>query len=215
MEIGSKYQVFCIQKDCEAFLMKHLTDFATSEVFDFAKKHKMDELLKLSTLVRKSRLQFFYQYKIQCFQVICNNPCIDKRYSWVNWKRGDTLPTSTFIADFDKSGWPIGIARSTSLKASPGPLFIKTMTAKNGICAIAHENSDEFDILCDGDLEWVPSSVGKKIARSVTSDYIGIGKTEIDGEVYIGKVEPGYFFIPYKSGEAVIGEYLQLIHKFN
>lgn len=71
----------------------------------------------------------------------------------------------------------------------------------------------KFEILCDGNLEWVPSSQGKRVPNSVHTKLIGIGKTEIDGEIYIGKVVPGYFFIPYKWGEACIGNYLQLIEK--
>lgn len=49
--IGTKYQVASIETDCETFLIKHLKNFVTSEVHDFAKKYKMDELSRLCSVV--------------------------------------------------------------------------------------------------------------------------------------------------------------------
>lgn len=43
--------------------------------------------------------------------------------------------------------------------------------------------------------------------------FTGIGKTQIDGTVYIGEVDQSVLYVPYKSGEAMIRKYLRLFDK--
>lgn len=55
LKIGSKYEVACIEDDCETFLMKRLKDFVISDVLEFAQRFKMEELSKLCSVVCKLR----------------------------------------------------------------------------------------------------------------------------------------------------------------
>lgn len=43
--------------------------------------------------------------------------------------------------------------------------------------------------------------------------FTGIGKTQIDGTVYIGEVDQSVLYVPYKSGEAMIRKYLRIFDK--
>lgn len=79
-----------------------------------------------------------------------------------------------------------------------------------------------FDILCDGNLEWVFTSAGKPLSGSVKSLREVVGKIVIDGKSYIGgyrfgsllaPYDLGIFICPYKSGEACFNECFQLVDK--
>uniref|UniRef100_A0A336MH11 CSON001407 protein n=1 Tax=Culicoides sonorensis TaxID=179676 RepID=A0A336MH11_CULSO len=197
IEIGSKYELYCIKDDYEQFLQKNLRDFAVSEVHDFASKLDMFQLLKL------------------CDIIMSNHPSTNERHSWVKWKKGQPLPSSTFFADYDETGWPIAIARFDTGRIVPGPLDIKTMTATNGVFAVSSTNDEEFEILCGGNLKWKHKDEMRPYHCRIRAGISTIGKTIIDGKVYIGKIELPYFFIPYKSGEACIAYDWELIDDTN
>lgn len=83
------------------------------------------------------------------------------------------------------------------------------MTAKNSNDAVAYEEFDDFEILCDGNFVWVPNDS----KQDFTGGFTGIGKTQIDRTVYIGEVRRSDLYVPYKSGEARVNNFLKLFDK--
>lgn len=134
----------------------------------------------------------------------------------VKWKTGDPLPSGTFFADYDKDGWPIGVA---VFKGNPGTLYIKDMLARIGTYVVAYEDRESFQVLCDGDLEWTPSNDGVTLPRSVRAGFgyrFCVGKYEQDGEIYVGKVESTHksLCIAFRQGESrIYKNYFHLIDK--
>lgn len=130
-----------------------------------------------------------------------------------------------YFTHFYKEKWPIGICKFVGNhkddRITPGTLYIKDMLARNGTLGVVNENRDEFEILCDGNLDWVKSSNAQYEPQSIIVDKcFYIGKTEIKGEIVFGKVEPRIWskqyclFVPYKDREVcAFGSYFQLIDK--
>lgn len=144
----------------------------------------------------------------------------DKPANWVRWKKGDPLPSGMYLVHTNEGNyWPIGVCKFVNWdgRETPGTLYIKDMLARNGTHLEACENSAEFDILCDGNLEWVESDGGVYKPQSIiVYNYFYIGKAEVYSETVIGKVESAHncLYVPFRSKEVgVNGKYFQLIDK--
>lgn len=136
----------------------------------------------------------------------------------MQWKKGDPLPPGTFFADYEKDGWPIGIGRLPAKKRRPfdgddtsmtGTLSIRKMKLRRSKYGDVIEHDDDFEILCRGNLVWMPY-----VARE-NEDYeveepkkhqLMIGKVFEDGEVYVGDIEldGDHLSIAYDVGTAEI-----------
>lgn len=142
---------------------------------------------------------------------------------WEKYKKGDPIPSNMIFADFDTDGFPLGIGRfQVERDIIPGTFYVK-----DGYCAISygclsHKNSTEFEVLCDGDIDWVESKDGQVPAHTVVGgraedwENLHIGKVKHDNETVIGKVHPRHFclYIPWGDAEyKVTTLYLHLIDK--
>lgn len=153
-----------------------------------------------------------------------HQPRSDLPASWVSFKKGDPLPPGTFFADVDPSNnWPIGVGRFHHQgDLLPGTLNIKELYVTAPYGGQSHTCHDNFEILCNGSLEWVPTGKGNFVEKAVIggkSNYheeLFVGKVEREGRNYIGKVHPSHncLYIPYLTAELRVDDrYLMLTDK--
>lgn len=137
------------------------------------------------------------------------------RAHWMSFDRTSPLPEGIFIADYESNGWPLGVARANNI---PGTFYVKEMKACIGHWASSSMHTEHFDVLCGGNLEWVKSSNGKKMDKSVVTGGFAVGKTMDNNEVHIGRVEERErcLNIFYKSGggSRLYTDYYHLIDTF-
>lgn len=91
------------------------------------------------------------------------------------------------------------------------------MTLLTGTNAVSYKHQTRFEILCDGNLEWVQGSNGTELPQSVLCGWsYCIGKYKQEGKMFIAKIQPlqkcGY--VAYRQGESrIASRYLHLIDK--
>lgn len=136
------------------------------------------------------------------------------------------------IAGFNQDGYPVGVGRCNAQRdLLPGTLDLKEGTVH--VCWGGKEffESQKFEILCDGNIEWVPAKGGEVKPKSVeggiarvypgrglTEDQLYIGKVVYNEKLYIGKIHPRYnlLFIPVDGKEIECSkDYLHLIDHNN
>lgn len=129
------------------------------------------------------------------------------------------------FAGYDSDGFPIGIGRFCVEKDTlPGTLFTKEGYVKVCFACKSHTNYEQFEILCDGNIDWVESEGGAVLDQSVEGgksngyyyDRLLVGKVEHKGQLVVGKVHPSHncLYIPWGEAELKWSEkYLHLIDK--
>lgn len=139
---------------------------------------------------------------------------------WTVYRKGEPLPDGINFIDTKEDGWPIGIGRAKHHDdVLPGILHIKNMELIVAYGSKSHCYDDGIEVLCYGNLEWKPSKDGISVENAFPGGFacygeeLYIGKTNLEGNVYIGKVHPSHrcLYIPYRSAELKVEEYSQLV----
>lgn len=126
-------------------------------------------------------------------------------------------------ADYDENGFPIGIGRfQIERDLLPGAFYVKECFVCTSYACISHKKYDEFEILCDGDVDWIPAQEGQVPSHTVVGgraeqwENLHIGKVVHCDKTVIGKVHRSHrcLYIPWGDAEyKVQGKYLHLIDK--
>lgn len=129
------------------------------------------------------------------------------------------------IAGFDEDGFPLGIGRfKVGSDLVPGTFRPRDGYVEVSCGGKSHKSYADFDILCDGDVEWIETQSGHISELAVQGGQVNsyyyeklyIGKVLHDGKLVIGKVQPkhGCLYIPKGLLELSIKEnYLLLTDK--
>lgn len=128
------------------------------------------------------------------------------------------------IVGNDEYGFPIGIGRyvhSMFGATLPGTFYTKDCAVEVSLDYMAYKNSEQFEVLCDGDVDWIeakatithPLSVEGGMMRSNQPSYIG--KVMHEDKLVIGKIHTNNgMYIAWNGFEIPITEnYYQLIDK--
>lgn len=188
-------------------MIKFINNYDLQDMILFAEMFSLNDLKRL------------------CSILIGHNVNKKVRCHWEKYKKGDPLPTNMIFADFDSDGFPLGIGRfKVENDMIPGTFYVKHGYVAVSYACLSHKESDEFEILCDGDVEWVGAQHGELPSHSVVGgradnwENLHIGKVKHDGVIVIGKVHPRHqcLYIPWESAEyKVKTKYLHLIDKNN
>lgn len=154
-----------------------------------------------------------------------HHPRPDLPASWQPFKKGDPLPPGTVFADIDPTNnWPIGVGRFWHEGDTlPGTFNIKDMFVTAAFGGQSHKCENNFEILCNGSLDWVPTEKGVVVEKAVRGgrcayrEELFVGKVMIDGKTYIGKVHPSHncLYIPYLTAELKVqDQYLMLTDEY-
>lgn len=129
------------------------------------------------------------------------------------------------IVGLDDYGFPLGIGRyvhSMFGSTLPGTFSTKDCAVEVSSDYMAYKNSEQFEVLCDGDVDWIeagyggavhPQSVEGGLLRGHETLYVG--KVIYEEKLVIGKIHPkGGMYIAWNGYEEQITEhYFQLIDK--
>ncbi|XP_063705489.1 uncharacterized protein LOC134834671 [Culicoides brevitarsis] len=204
--VAHKYEVTTIEAACERYMIQNLKKFDINELIAFADMFSMKNLIEL------------------CRVYMNHHPRSDVPACWELYKKGDPLPVGTVFADVDPTNnWPIGVGRfKLHGDILPGTFYIKDMCVKAAYGGQAHTAEDEFEILCNGNLDWVPAGQGKVVEKALPggrcnyNEELFIGKVEREGKKFVGKIHPshGCLYIPYLTAELRVPDnYLMLTDK--
>lgn len=146
--------------------------------------------------------------------------------SWVSYKKGEPYPRGIVIAGYDEENYPIAVARFTV----EGDLLPGTLRLRNCDLNVSWDGrkwiaGNNFQILCNGNVEWVESHFGHVHSQAVKGGkaYAGdsvdfeelfIGKITFNGVETVGKVHPEHrcLYIAWNDREIrVDSNYYQLI----
>lgn len=89
----------------------------------------------------------------------------------------------------------------------------------HGCCYIAHGGSEhakhQFDVLCNGNVSWVPTSNGHvppgalQAGHTDSGEPLYVGRSCYEGSITVGKVQPshGSLYIPFGGSEVSLKEH--------
>lgn len=145
---------------------------------------------------------------------------IRRKAEWKKFKKDEPLPSGIFIADFDAEGWPLGVARYfNGEEFKTGTFYIKKSFACTGHWVSSETHTENFEVLCHGNFEWVRSKQGEVLKKSVIVGRYSVGKIMDQNEVFIGSIEPAekclWIFYTAGGGARISDNYYQLIDIFN
>jgi len=203
--VANKYEVVSIEAACERFIIKNIKNYDTEEVLRFAEMFNLKNLEWLSRLLKDH----------------APDPALPA--NWVPYKRGQPYPSHMVFVANDEDGFPIGIGRfKVEHDLLPGTFYTRERFVQVGYACTSHKNSEEFEVLCDGDLDWRETEKGDVDSQAVeggkASGYepLFIGKIVHEGKVVIGKIHRSHacLYIPWQAAEMkVSGKYFHLIDK--
>ncbi|CAG9857350.1 unnamed protein product [Phyllotreta striolata] len=130
-------------------------------------------------------------------------------YYWVDSNARGSVPRSALKGGFDVDGYEIFVGRAfhegdwLPAKVIPGKQI--AYVAYNGAEIGVHQ----FQVLCEQQFEWVPSSGGNippdavEGGRTSDGEPLYVGRAHHEGSLTIGKVHPshGCCYIPFNGGE--------------
>lgn len=156
--------------------------------------------------------RYFYS-----FQLKDHSPNTALAATWKPHKKGHPYPTGMCFAGVDDDGYPIGIARfRVRGNFIPGVLNIHNCLVEVSYDHTSHKETDNFEILCDGDLEWMELEKAKPNPQSVKAGNIGscfpnpifVGKVIYNEKLVVGRVYPnsGSIYIPWDGTEVKVDD---------
>lgn len=125
-------------------------------------------------------------YKLNALKRLCklhmSRPNPDFPASWMRFDTNGLFPDGAIVAGYNYEGLPICIGRCIY----EGSILPGQVDPVNETILISHEGSvvqlKKFEVLCNGNLFWSKSTLGK-----VLSDAVSGGTTELGETVYIGR----------------------------
>lgn len=201
MYTATKYKVTALDKHCEKFLMKSITDDNVQEILAISDTYKLPALRRMCKLFISKA-----------------NPDIPA--TWVRFDP-NRFPEGAVVAGYTAEGLPICIGRCIY----EGNILPGAVDFTDETITVTHEGQviklKNFEIFLNGNLYWSRSS------QNMLSDAVSGGTTELGETVYvgramhegvlkIGKVSPvsDKLYVPYGSREIKLdGPYEVLIEK--
>lgn len=141
------------------------------------------------------------------------------RSRWMPTNASAGAPVGAHMAGNDSDGSPIYIGRAThggdQLVAKVLPSKRAAYVCYNGNEVLVHQ----YEILCHGNVSWVPSANGHippnavPGGRTKTGETLFIGRARHQGSLTVGKVQPSHntLYIPYGGKEVAVKSYEVLI----
>lgn len=138
---------------------------------------------------------------------------------WIPTSANSMLPEGAISGGHDQDGTPIYVGRS---KHEDDLLPAKVIPGKN-VAYVAYGGREhpkqQFDVLCFGNVSWIPSAGGtipmNAVSGGVTRDgeALYVGRAYHEGSLTIGKVQPSHqtLYIPFAGAEVSLREYEILV----
>lgn len=131
------------------------------------------------------------------------------------------IPPKLIIAGFDPDGYPLGVGRFRVIRdIIPG-----TFSTQEGCVRVCYgwfsfTKCENFEILCDGNVQWVPAEYGKIPHQSVSGGQTEYGerlyvfKCEYEGVTVIGKVHSSHrrLYFPWKERGLELEKHIGYLH---
>uniref|UniRef100_A0A336MKW8 CSON002581 protein n=1 Tax=Culicoides sonorensis TaxID=179676 RepID=A0A336MKW8_CULSO len=210
--VAHKYAIQSMENACELYLIRNL-EISKFDDDDF------DDILSLADMFCLHELKEF------CELYKHHKPNKDLPATWITYKKGDPIPSSmTFVEIDPATNWPLGVGRfKYNSFLIPGKFDIKEKCVFISYAKKSFKCDDDFEILCNGDLDWVESEHGKMVDNAVIGgnqlyrEPLLIGKMTIEGETHIGKVHRSHFRAYFsnedKNEKSVTEKYFVLMDK--
>lgn len=142
-----------------------------------------------------------------------------KRVEWVQGNTKTALPAGAIHAGNDTDGTPMYVGRAYH---ENDQLIAKVMPAKQA--AYVSYNGKEilklhYEILCNGNVKWVPGSAGKIPTGAVvggktgTGEILYVGRGRHENCLTVGKIHPSHnsIYIPFGGAEVALKNFEFLV----
>lgn len=145
------------------------------------------------------------------------NFCVDSSTAY--WVHSSTAVPHAAIGGVDVDGTTLYVGRAFH----EGDHLPGKVPAGRGIIYVPHGGQEvshhEFEILCGGNLSWIPSGHGAVPPNAVRGGHTAggeplyIGRTHLEGSLTCGKVHPsnGALYVPFGGAEVSFQTYEVLV----
>lgn len=129
------------------------------------------------------------------------------------------MPQGAILAGNDKDGTPIYVGRANHKKDQLPATVVPTNRVAFVTWGGEVHPKYEFDVLCNGEVQWVSScngeipAAGIEAGRTSQGEILYVGRVFYEGFLRVGKIHPSQrvMYIPFDGQEIRIHEYEALV----